>query len=476
MEKAVKYKWYDFSTFDEKEYNDLKNFDKGDINVIAPNEVVAFSSPISPHLNTTNESVFNKPEVFVPQFKRLQINTIFRFNEKLYEEAIFTENGFTVFDLYFDDGQAPPFEIVDRFLEHVKQSRKGYGFHCKAGLGRTGTMIVIYLCDKYAINAREATAWVKICRPGSINRIQYEFLLKYENTKSGNKRQMSINESVRGLRNVNHNERAKSTIQNKQVRGFFDEVILNGHASKKPQNRFMASTNNNVDSRHRSRSTTPLMNPNTKDRDVGGMNRPMQHFTPHKPVHRDQVENRSAMTPQFNWEGYNNTPIHQKRGDLAHIMMSDIIDRKDKHKYQQNNDRRPQGNIHNPLTQSFITPFTFNNNPTPHQERPTLSTFNPNKANLQISNAKPTNAIDAQQPIKNMFNPNHRDLSRPQPNTPRRPPLKNPAQMQKTNNMPLKNVNSAKEGLYLFDVSELNKHGTSVPIKSPANPLNQKWV
>lgn len=37
-----------------------------------------------------------------------------------------------------------------------------------AGLGRTGTLIACYLMKHYKFNAREAIAWCRICRPGSI--------------------------------------------------------------------------------------------------------------------------------------------------------------------------------------------------------------------------------------------------------------------------------------------------------------------
>ena len=40
--------------------------------------------------------------------------------------------------------------------------------HCKAGLGRTGTLIALYLMTTHDFTALEAMAWLRIMRPGSV--------------------------------------------------------------------------------------------------------------------------------------------------------------------------------------------------------------------------------------------------------------------------------------------------------------------
>ena len=39
--------------------------------------------------------------------------------------------------------------------------------HCRAGLGRTGTLIGLWLMRHRGFAAREAIAWLRIVRPGS---------------------------------------------------------------------------------------------------------------------------------------------------------------------------------------------------------------------------------------------------------------------------------------------------------------------
>ena len=52
--------------------------------------------------------------------------------------------------------------------------------HCLAGLGRTGTLIALYLMKHLGFTANEAMGWIRICRPGSIIGPQQQFLADQE--------------------------------------------------------------------------------------------------------------------------------------------------------------------------------------------------------------------------------------------------------------------------------------------------------
>ncbi|KPA77531.1 putative tyrosine phosphatase [Leptomonas pyrrhocoris] len=48
--------------------------------------------------------------------------------------------------------------------------------HCLAGLGRTGTMIAVYVMRHYGFTARDVLGWMRLCRPGSITGVQQQYL------------------------------------------------------------------------------------------------------------------------------------------------------------------------------------------------------------------------------------------------------------------------------------------------------------
>ena len=58
--------------------------------------------------------------------------------------------------------------IQDKFLEIAEKDKSAIGVHCKAGLGRTGSLIGCYAMKHYRFPAAAFIGWIRICRPGSI--------------------------------------------------------------------------------------------------------------------------------------------------------------------------------------------------------------------------------------------------------------------------------------------------------------------
>uniref|UniRef100_A0A8C7RPB4 Protein-tyrosine-phosphatase n=1 Tax=Oncorhynchus mykiss TaxID=8022 RepID=A0A8C7RPB4_ONCMY len=175
IRKALQCGFFNFETFDVEEYEHYERVENGDMNWIIPGKILAFSGP-HPRSKIENGYPLHAPEAYFPYFQEHHVTAVVRLNRKIYDGRRFTDGGFEHHDLFFVDGTTPSDLITRRFL-HVCESTEGaVAVHCKAGLGRTGTLIGCYLMKHYRFTAADAIAWIRICRPGSIIGPQQDFL------------------------------------------------------------------------------------------------------------------------------------------------------------------------------------------------------------------------------------------------------------------------------------------------------------
>ncbi|CAH8635367.1 unnamed protein product [Schistosoma margrebowiei] len=167
VNKALLNRFLDFDTFDLQEYEHFEKVENGDLSWIIPNKFLAFCGP---HSQTKIENGYplHSPEAYFPYFRKRNVTTIIRLNKKVYDAKRFTNAGFAHYDLFFTDGSCPSDHIMNRFLEICENVTGAIAVHCKAGLGRTGTLIGCYLMKHYKLTSREVIGWIRICRPGSI--------------------------------------------------------------------------------------------------------------------------------------------------------------------------------------------------------------------------------------------------------------------------------------------------------------------
>lgn len=179
ISKALQYGFLDFNTFDVDEYEHYERAENGDFNWIIPKKFLAFSGPHS-RSRIENGYPHHAPEAYFPYFRRHNVTTVIRLNKKMYDAKRFREAGFEHYDLFFADGSIPTDNIMKTFLNICENAEGAIAVHCKAGLGRTGTLIGCYIMKHYKMTAAETIAWIRICRPGSVIGTQQHFLLAKE--------------------------------------------------------------------------------------------------------------------------------------------------------------------------------------------------------------------------------------------------------------------------------------------------------
>jgi len=171
LEAAIKFKWYEFKTFNVKEYEWYERVENGDLNWIIPGKFMAFMGPIEKR--DANQRYGHHPNKYIEIFNKFGVSRVIRLNEEKYNKKYFTDKGINHNDLFFIDGSTPPDSIVTDFMkvadDHFDKPNSGaIAIHCKAGLGRTGTLIGLWAMKHYQIPAEAFIGWIRIARPGSI--------------------------------------------------------------------------------------------------------------------------------------------------------------------------------------------------------------------------------------------------------------------------------------------------------------------
>jgi cell division cycle 14 len=182
---------------DPDEYEHYSNPLNADMNEIVPGELMIFSGPKDlggpEYIDDQNGCRYFSPAYFVEIFQEMGVSTVISLNEPEYDPREFESNGFSHHELDFSGHpmpseqvslpRSPPYhartfarlltshrlQVVDRFLKIAARSRGLVAVHSAAGRGRPGALAALHLMRRHGFAARDAIAWLRIVRPGSVS-------------------------------------------------------------------------------------------------------------------------------------------------------------------------------------------------------------------------------------------------------------------------------------------------------------------
>ncbi|MBN3273051.1 TP4A2 phosphatase, partial [Polyodon spathula] len=117
------------------------------------------------------------------ELKKYGVTTLVRVCDSTYDTAPVEKEGIQVVDWPFDDGAPPPNQIVDDWLNLLKNKfREEPGccvaVHCVAGLGRAPVLVALALIE-CGMKYEDAVQFIRQKRRGAFNSKQLLYLEKY---------------------------------------------------------------------------------------------------------------------------------------------------------------------------------------------------------------------------------------------------------------------------------------------------------
>ncbi|KAL7644820.1 UNVERIFIED_CONTAM: hypothetical protein RMT77_004633 [Armadillidium vulgare] len=131
----------------------------------------------------TDRPTDSNMQSYIEELKKHDVNDVVRVCEPTYKTDELRSGGITVTDLVFDDGTFPPNEVVEEWLQllrevHRKDPGRTVAVHCVAGLGRAPVLVAIALIE-LGMRYEDAVELIRQKRRGAINAKQLAYLEKY---------------------------------------------------------------------------------------------------------------------------------------------------------------------------------------------------------------------------------------------------------------------------------------------------------
>ncbi len=153
------------TSFDYNDFMYCLDFNNRDMTVI-PKRIIAMVEPQSDKLLEIKEELL-----------RRDVKHIIQLNDDIeYDKSVFTYE-MKHYNMSFEDCSTPSIDLVKKFIDVVFTTRDDkIAIHCKAGLGRTGLFVCIYLMLTFKIDTKQAIAMLRMYRSGSIMGFQGHYL------------------------------------------------------------------------------------------------------------------------------------------------------------------------------------------------------------------------------------------------------------------------------------------------------------
>ena len=178
LQKAKCLGWIDFrqGSFDASEYNHLDSPLNANLHEVVPGKFVVMRGPRDLPAgvlwrDTAREDGSFSHREFSPRhyadiLAQFDVQAVIRLSTPQYDRIGFEASGIAVVDLCCEDGAPPPVVVVAKFLAVAERLPGAVAVHCGSGLGRSGTLIALYIMKHHGFTAREAMGWLRVVRPG----------------------------------------------------------------------------------------------------------------------------------------------------------------------------------------------------------------------------------------------------------------------------------------------------------------------
>lgn len=128
--------------------------------------------------------------LYLKEIERFGVKNIVRICEPTYSKEIVESHGIKVHDWVFPDGESPPSNIIEAWMNLVDNQKSKFvdgtsssvggavAVHCVAGLGRAPVLVAIALIEN-GMRPLDAVMFIRQRRRGAINNKQLKFLENY---------------------------------------------------------------------------------------------------------------------------------------------------------------------------------------------------------------------------------------------------------------------------------------------------------